>query len=133
MPKENLDDTVDQVISDESASAEAIRSLIKVEKTQKGDDTEIELKTELSDDEVKIHSIIDIFGRVLESNEKTFGSKSIFPMIVEKLERKALSKRRKSREEIVAVARQPDMNQNEFNVGNESAFKRFFMGRRRPE
>lgn len=127
---ESLDDVTESIIKDESPSGEAIRSLIKVEKTKRGNDTEIELKTELSGDEVKIHAIIDIFGRLLESNEATFCSKSIFPMIVEKLERKALSKERKSRGEIVAVARQPDMVSNEFNASNEGAFRRFFMGRR---
>jgi hypothetical protein len=126
----NLDDVAEEIINDESASAEAIRSLIKVTAKESGKDSEVELKTDLSSNEVKIHSIIDILGKIIESSSKEFSTKSIFPLVVEKIERKLLSKERKSRTEIVTVARQPDMNQNEFNVQGEGAIKRFMLGRR---
>lgn len=130
MMTDNLEDVTDELLREDNAGSEAIRSLINVAKSKKGEDTEIELKTELTADEVKIHSLVDIFGKMLESDEKQFCSKSIFPMIVEKLERKSLSKGRQSRAEIVNVARQPDMINNEFNQQNDSALKRFFVGRR---
>lgn len=96
---------------DKNPQADAVNSLIKVGKREKGEqDTDIELKTDLSDNDVKIHTVVDLMSSFLEMNSTQFSEKSVIANLVNKKERKLLSKDRKSREEIVMIAKNPDVN-----------------------
>lgn len=61
-----LDNLAEGIINDTNAQAEAVKTLISAKRTEKGGDSEIELKTDLSIDEVKIHSVLATLNRVME-------------------------------------------------------------------
>jgi hypothetical protein len=128
-----IDETTDDILRDESAQSEAIKSLITIKPHLKGESSEVELKTDLSGDEVKAHTIISIVSQFLEKSDFQFKDHCILNDLVNKKERKAWSKDRKSREEIVAVSRQPefsgDMGQD---VRKEGFIRRLFTPRKQP-
>ena len=122
--KKTLDDNLDDFFKEENPTAEAVKSLISVKPRIAGMDSEVELKTDLSDDEIKIHTVLSEMSKILESKEEQFSTKCILSSVIEKKERKALSKDRKSREEIVAVARQPDMSMGGMGMGMDGGQQR---------
>ncbi len=134
MAKDSLEGSIDQNINDilkeENPTAEAVKALIKVEKRVAGQDSEVELKTDLTEDEIKIHTVLGVLSNLIEMKAEDFNSKCILSDVIEKKERKSLSKDRKSRLEIVEVARHPDMNMGFSDGGNESFIKRFFSSRK---
>lgn len=129
---DNLDDFTDQILNEESATGEAIKSLINVKDRETGKSSEVELKTDLTDDEVKVHTVLDVLSSTLEMDEQKFSTNCILSNVIEKKERKALSKNRQSRSEIVAVARHPDMNtfMNQDLMQRQGFIKRFFTSRK---
>ena len=125
----SLEEQVTDLV-ERNPQADAVNALIKVDKRERGtQDTDIELKTDLTEDEVKIHTVVDLMSTFLEMDTRTFCNKSVISNLVNKKERKALSKERKSREEIVTIARHPDIIQ-EGQPKNEGVLKRFFTSRR---
>lgn len=124
-----LDDVADEIIREENPTAEAVKSLINVKNRTPGKASEIELKTDLSPDEIKIHSVLAVLNDSLEMSAKDFATKCILGELIERKERKSLSKNRLSRSEIVNVARQPDQNQFDVSAPNENFIKRFFTPR----
>ena len=110
MPKdaEDLSDLTEQLIRDEPPTARAIKSLIEVKDSKPGEASEIELKTDITDDEQKIHAVLSIISQIIINKDMMKDDCILAPVIL-KLQRLALSKNRKSREEIVDVSRQPDM------------------------
>ena len=134
MPKESLDENIDKLLKEENATTKAVESLITVKDRVTGKASEVELKTDLSDDEIKLHTVLAVTSDVLEMDEHTFKTKCILADVIEKKERKALSKDRKSREEIVMVARQPDIQMGDMGGQQKDGFvKRFFSSRRKDE
>lgn len=135
MVKETLDENIDKLLKEESATTKAVESLITVKDRVTGKASEVELKTDLSDDEIKLHTVLAVTSDVLEMDEKTFKTKCILADVIEKKERKALSKNRKSREEIVMVARQPDIQMGGMGgmPQKDNFVKRFFSSRRKDE
>lgn len=134
MAKDTLDENIDKILKEESATSKAVDSLITVKDRETGKASEVELKTDLTDDEIKLHTVLAITSDVLEMDEKTFTTKCILADVIEKKERKALSKNRKSREEIVMVARQPDIQMGDMGMPHKDNFvKRFFSSRRQDE
>lgn len=124
----NLSDLIEGALKEESPTAEAVKTLIRVEKREKGKDSDIELKTDLDKNAVCIHTAIDILNKVLESPEKDFEKMSVLGDLVNRKERKLLSKDRKSRQEIVDISKQPEQIQN--NDLRDSGIKRFFTPRK---
>ena len=132
MTDNSIDDRIDSFMQEETPSSIAVKSLIRVEKRQKGDtDTDIELKTDLTDDLVRLHSIAQIMSNVLSTDEKTFADNNIIGELVNKLERKLVSKNRMSRTEIVNVARQPDMNMTSDGMQMRDSFMKRLVTPRR--
>lgn len=135
--KKGLDESVDEILKEENPTAEAVKSLINVKDREAGKSSEVELKTDLDDDEIKVHTVLSIMSGVLEMTEENFNKKCILSDVIEKKERKALSKDRKSREEIVMVARQPDIRMGGMDMGmegqNKGFFKRMFTSRKNKE
>lgn len=125
-----LDNLTDEIIKEENASSEAIRSLITVKKTGKAQDSDVELKTDLTADEVKGHTIISIISKFLEMDENQFKTTCILSELIAKKERKAWSKDRQSRKEIVEVSRQPDFP-SDFgqNIKKEGFIRKLFTPR----
>lgn len=126
-----LDENIEEILKEENPTAKAVTSLIEVRPKKKGEDSEIELKTDLTSDEVKLHTIIDILNEVLEMDEKDFSKKCILSSLINKKERKSLSKNRLSRSEIVAVAKQPEFP-NDFGgeVKKQGIIRRFFTSKK---
>ena len=132
MTDNSIDDRIDSFMQEETPSSIAVKSLIRVEKRQKGDtDTDIELKTDLTDDLVRLHSLAQIMSNVLSTDEKTFADNNIIGELVNKLERKLVSKNRMSRTEIVNVARQPDMNMTSDGMQMRDSFMKRLVTPRR--
>lgn len=120
-----IDEETEKLIKEENATSEAVRSLINVKDREKGKSSDVELKTDLTDDEVKIHTVLQALSNTLEMSQLEFSEKCVLSAVIESKERKLLSKDRKSRMEIVNVARQPDMN---FPMEHQQGgfLKRFF-------
>lgn len=127
-----VDDEIDKIMKEENATTEAVKSLINVKQRKKGESSDVEIKTDLSEDEVKLHTILNVLGDILEGGEKDFSNSSILLNVIEKKERKSISKGRQSRLEIVQVARQPDMffPTNNEGIGKQSMMRKFFTSRR---
>ena len=116
-----IDDEIENILRDESPTTKAVKSLIEVKDREAGKhNSEIELKTDLDSNQICIHTAVSVMNNVLEQSEKDFGKSCILGNLLEIKERKLLSKDRKSRQEIVNVARQPDMNA--MNVNDSSGF-----------
>ena len=126
MSDDSIDERTERMLKEENPQAEAVNSLIRVDKRQKGENSDVELKTEIPNELIlNIHTSLDVVGNWLE---QTFKEKCILTELVHKRERKAISLHRQSRAEIVAVARNPDFNQNQFGI-EEGMIKRFFTPR----
>lgn len=126
---------LDSFITSDNATAKAVKSLIEVKDRKSGESSEVELKTDLTDDEIKTHTILAITSDVLEMDKTDFDSKCILANVIEKKERKALSKDRKSREEIVSVAKQPNINADDgILIPQKQGFmKRLFTSKKKRE
>ncbi len=111
MKEPNLEENIDKLLNEESAQAKAVSSLIYVKKKVKGElGSDIELKTDLTEKECCIHTGVDMLQHFLAMTPTEFISAPILQNLTTLKERKLLSKDRKSRGEIVDVARNPDMN-----------------------
>lgn len=120
-----------QIINEESAQAEAVRNLITVKKDKKNGKTDVESKTDLTDDDVRIHSVLHTLNDTLDMALPS-SDKCILGRLIDRKEIKLWSKDRKSREEIVAISRQPDMNQIDMIEGQQKRglLKRLFTPRK---
>ena len=107
-----IDESIEGIIREETAQSKAVSTLIDVKKDKHGElGSDIELKTDLTADQINIHTAGDMLGLFLEMTEKKFSeSANIMRQLIKLKERKSLSKDRKSRGEIVDIARNPDMN-----------------------
>ena len=123
-----LEDTTEGLLKEEqSAASDAIRSLITAKKSVRSEDSDTELKTDLTADEVKAHTIISTISKFVEMTPVNFNDHCILSELVNKKERKAWSKNRLSRREIVEVARQPEMNMDmQKDMQKEGFVRRMF-------
>lgn len=125
--EKNLDSITDKILSEENPTAEAVKALINVKDKQKGEESEIELKTDLTVDEIKIHAVLDMLNNVLEMDNEQFNNRCILSELITKKERKSLSKNRMSRTEIVTVAKHPEMDLGmQQGMKKEGFIRRFF-------
>jgi hypothetical protein len=130
MSEGSLDQFVDNIIKEANPQADAVKSLIEVKKRTRGQlNTEVELKTELSSDEIKKHSLMALLSHVVEMDDDEFSKSCIIGDLIDVKERKSISKDRKSRKEIVDVARNPDLSLQNDEV-KEGWLKRFFSPKR---
>lgn len=107
---ETIDDTVDEILSQKSPQSVAVQSLISIDKNVPGELTsDVETKTDLTADEIKLHTVVETVSSLLMSTPEQFKKRNIFGDLITKKERKSLSKDRLSRREIVEIARWPDM------------------------
>ena len=121
-----LDDEIREISNEDTATAEAVKSLINVAPGPKGR-AEIELKSDMTEDEVKVHSILAIINTAIQATPGEFGRDCILGALIEKKERKSLSKNRLSRSEIVAVAKHPDMPSDfEYEARKQGFLRRLF-------
>lgn len=130
MAAKTIDESINEMLKDENPTAQAVNALIKVEDREAGKDSDVELKTDLNEDEIKIHTVLGVLSNLIEMKPEDFTKKCILSKVIEKKERKSLSKDRKSRIEIVEVARHPDVNMMAQPTGNESFVKRFFSSKK---
>jgi hypothetical protein len=120
-PVRTLDDEVEGEIRDESPQTKAVSALIDIKersvdskgKTSRGD---VELKTDLTDQDTCSHTVVEFMNELLRFDRGKSHDFDIAGVLVEKKERKLLSLNRKSRIEIVNVARQPDISMMDDNV-----------------
>jgi hypothetical protein len=126
MTEDTLDERTEKMLREENPQAEAVSSLINVKKRTQGENSEVELKTEIPNDLIlNLHTSLDVVGNWLE---QTFGESCILTELVHKRERKSISLRRQSRAEIVAVARSPDINMSQMGM-EEGMIRKFFTPR----
>lgn len=127
----SLDETLDSMLKEESAQTEAVKSLIRVKEKVLGElGTDIELKTDLTEKDICLHTSVDMLSFILDMKKGDFAKNAIIGHLTNLKERKLLSKDRKSRSEIVEVAKTPDMKMFSDMPMQQSPIKRFFMGRR---
>lgn len=125
-----IDEDLEKVIKEDNPQAEAVKSLIGVKDREKGKlGSDIELKTDLDDNAVCVHTAVDMMTNILEMNKKDFTKMSIIGNLVNLKERKLLSKNRQSRREIVEVAKNPDMTISD-QTPQTSFVKNLFRSRR---
>ena len=126
-----LDEKTEQLLNDEDATATAVKSLINVEDNVKGKPSSVELKTDLTENEVKIHAVLAVLNDVIDNGEVSFKKTCVLGGLIERKERKALSKNRLSRGEIVAVAKRPDINGDMGQqIVKENMAKKLFVSQR---
>lgn len=131
MPKKSLDEIADDIMTEQNPQADAVNALIKSEPRVSGEPSDIELKTDLINlDQVNLHTALDVLGNILEMAPKDFNASVILSSIIHRRERKLLSLQRRSRTEIVNVAKNPDLPQE--NMPQEGFLKRFFTSRKQP-
>jgi hypothetical protein len=125
----DIDDT--EVLKPENPTGEAIKSLIKALPSKRAEDSDVELKTELEgNNEVRGHALLSVCSKILEMSEKDFNESCIIGQLVDKKERKAWSKNRKSRMEIVEIARQPEIPRDAItDARKEGFFRKLFTPR----
>lgn len=123
---ETIDDTVEKFIKQDNPQSTAVKHLVDVRERDKNKlGTDVELKTDLTSDQIITHSVMAVVNSALEMSEDEFNNSCILGDLIDTIERKSISKDRKSRGEIVAVAKSPDTNITEGNV-KQSFMKRFF-------
>ena len=104
-----IEDAIEDIIKDDNAASQAVKSLIEVKDRQSGKlGSDIELKTDLDFKQVCVHTAAGMLNNILEMPKTNFNKECILGNLVEMKERKLLSKDRKSRNEIVNVAKQPE-------------------------
>lgn len=130
MGSKTLDDDVEHIFREENPQAEAVKSLLNVKSRQKGQDSEIELKTDLDKNALCIHTAADLLAQVLDMDAKTFNSRCILGDLVNIKERKLLSKDRKSRQEIVEISKQQSFEEEQAKR-SERFVKKLFMPQNR--
>lgn len=105
-----IDDEIEHLLKEESAQTKAVISLIDVKERTIGKlGTEIELKTDLDESQVCVHTAVDMISTILEMDTKKFNNECILGNLTNLKERKLLSKNRMSRKEIVDVAKNPEL------------------------
>lgn len=104
-----IEDKVERILREENPTGEAIKSLINIKPRLKGENSDVELKTDLSADEVVNHTRLNFIGNILERKRSVFADTNMLNNLIEIKERKAISKERKSRAEIVAISKAPDV------------------------
>jgi hypothetical protein len=111
-----LETVIRDSMTPKDAGVIAVEHLVSVKKPESRKEdfgTEIELKTELSEMDVFVHTVCDEVNRWLSlSKEDDMANINVLGTIVERKERKLLSKGRKSRSEIVEVARPQQQGDN---------------------
>ena len=133
MSDRTLDENIDNIIREENPQAEAVKSLINIKPRVKGVlNTDVELRTDLNTEEIKKHTKIAILSNIVDMDEKEFSQRCILGDLSDVKERKAISKDRQSRAEIVTVARNPDMSMQNDEI-KEGWLKRFFTPKRQRE
>lgn len=120
-----IDEDIDQIIREETPQAKATSSLIDVKPRKKGEFSNIELKTDLTEADVCLHTRAEMLQRIMESSDMKM---PFLSTLVEIKERKLLSKDRKSRLEIVEIGKQPDQSLMNIHDNSGSARKFFFGG-----
>ncbi len=131
--KKSLDEEVTKAWGDETPVHKAVTSLIEVKPSKKDElGSDIELKTDLNSDGIcSDHAKANYFDHILNMTPEEFNERSIINPFVELKERKLVSLKRKSREEVVTVARSPDMNIQE-GKEHRGLFKRWFSPQPKP-
>jgi len=126
-----LDEVADKILKDDSAQKKAVEALIELKPLQDKNHTETEIKTDFENENTVIaHTVADTINQFI-FDSKNFGKLSVLGRIVDKKERKLLSLKRRSRTEIVEVAKNPDMSINDMqSVRGEGAVRKFFAPRR---
>jgi hypothetical protein len=121
------------IIKPDNPTGDAIKSLIRVKPTERAKDSDVELKTELEgNNEVRGHALLSTCSKVLEMSEAEFSGSIIIGQLIDKKERKAWSKNRRSRSEIVEIARQPEIPRDSLvDARKEGFFRKLFTPRNR--
>lgn len=124
-----LENVIRESITPKEAGVIAVEHLVSVRQRKSQLEefgTEIELKTDLKDIDVFVHTVCDEVNRWLSmENEDDMAKINVLATIVERKERKLLSLGRKSRAEVVDVARPREQN----NDSNASWVKKLFTPR----
>ena len=130
MKDKTLDDEINKFLQDDNAQNKAVSALIDVKDRVQGSlGSDIELKSDLSDKDICLHTAVDMLNNILTMTEAEFMTKPVLSRLTEIKERKLVSKNRQSRKEIVDVARNPDrstINASE----NSGIMKKWFAPRK---
>lgn len=111
-PKSDLTSIVEGIVAEKSPISRSVEILSMVKPSgAKRQGSDIELKTDFGSREQAIaHAVVDEIGRWLLTKPVNFNKLPITLKLTEVLERKFLSIERKSRGEIVTIAKSPETN-----------------------
>jgi hypothetical protein len=113
-----IDDFIDETIKDETAGVQSVKELFKI--NQKDGKSDIDLKTELSDVQIKNMAIIEFIGEI--PHMILTNNKFVVVSIIDKIKRMQVSRNRKGREEAVSVFKAENDNQ----AGGMNLMKKIF-------
>lgn len=103
-----LEESVEKALNEENPQSIAVKSLININpRDLKHIETDVELKTDLNENDVNTHTILSLLNHVL-NNKEDFSKRSIIGDLITIRERKLISKDRKGRGEIVELAKTPE-------------------------
>jgi hypothetical protein len=122
----NLEDTIRQSMIPEDAGVIGVKHLVTVRNREKEDfGSEVELKTDLDSEDVFIHTVCDFANWIftMDDANKKLEDINILGRIVEQKERKRLSLDRKSRSEVVMIAKRPE---DSAPIENKSFWRKMF-------
>jgi hypothetical protein len=111
---DTLEDTIKGAMQEKNAGVIAVETLTSVkDKGIKDFGSDVEIKTELNQNECLAHALVDEISLWLNMNSNDFMNTDVLSSLIQRKERKLLSKDRKSRGEVVEVARARMTEENE--------------------
>lgn len=102
-----LEESIEQILKEDTAQSRAVKTLVEIKPKTKTGWSDVEVKTDLNQKETCIHTSANMIQKFIKCNN--FEDLDIIDLLVELKERKLLSLKRKSRGEIVDVAKRPDI------------------------
>ena len=81
MADKTLDENINEILKDENPTAQAVNALIKVDERKSGKDSDVELKTDLTEDEIKVHTVLGVLSNLIEMSPEDFSKKCILSAI----------------------------------------------------
>ena len=109
LPVDDMPDDLANIVAgefrDESGISKGITSITEIKPAIKGQASDIEIKSILSEERIVDHSMVEFMTGIMEMSAKDFETRPVIAGLTEKLERKFLSKDGKAREQVVEMVR----------------------------
>ena len=124
---ETVDDLVNVMegqLRDETGISTGVKTLMTIEPSQGQKNTDIEIKTILEHNQIIDHTVVEFIGDIIQMKPKELEERPVIIGLTEKLERKFLSLKGKSRDQVVEMVK----NNMEMPAQKRGGLGRFFGG-----